>query len=268
MYDHNEDNYVSLSMMFLNTLSGLAPKLTIARENGKLNVTFSGNLLKQAKIHYDHGKIINLYITYKLKKRSNDSPDFSLENCLFGAIKITKDVKTSRYKYSGNKIRFDAGSSFSFGNNLNTKNVIIFGCDMSLSSHANNMANNVYVLGKDFIQGIQGTTLYAEKLYTTDFTQQDKRFVLSLHYNSDNSYLFVNGVQQLKFKSKVSYLDRNLLTIGNISAEFSTKNMEKTGLHGNIYDFSVDYRPIETSKIYDIHRYLMKKTPYCIKYLS
>ena len=66
---------------------------------------------------------------------------------------------------------------------------------MSFSSHATNRANNGYVLGKDFIQGINETTLYAEKLYNIDFTQSDKRFVLSLHYNSDNSYLFVNGVE-------------------------------------------------------------------------
>ena len=66
---------------------------------------------------------------------------------------------------------------------------------MSFSSHAKNRANNIYVLGKDFIQGINGTTIYAEKLYKTDFTEQDKKFVLSLHYNVGDSYLFVNGVQ-------------------------------------------------------------------------
>ena len=43
-------------------------------------------------------------------------------------------------------------------------------------------------LGKNFIQGINGTTIYAEKLYKTDFTQQNKKFALSLHYNGDDSY--------------------------------------------------------------------------------
>ena len=82
-----------------------------------------------------------------------------------------------------------------FRDGLNAKNVIIFGCDMSFSIHSNNRANNIYVLGKDLIQGINGTTIYAEKMYKTDFTEQDKKFVLSLHYNGDNSHLFVNGVQ-------------------------------------------------------------------------
>ena len=128
--------------------------------------------------------------------------------------------------YSGYGICFDARSSFSFGDSLTAKNVIIFGCGMSFRSHANNRANNIYVLRKDFIQGINGTTLYAEKLCAIHFTQGDKRFVLSLHYNINNSYLFVNDVEQLKLKSKVNYLDRNLFALGNISADWSLQNTE------------------------------------------
>ena len=66
---------------------------------------------------------------------------------------------------------------------------------MPFSSHSNNRANNIYVLGKDFIQGINSTTIYAEKLHKTDFTEQDKKFVLRLPCKGDDSYLFVNGVQ-------------------------------------------------------------------------
>ena len=131
---------------------------------------------------------------------------------------------------------------------------------MSVSSHANNRANNIYVLGKDFTQGINKTTIYAEKMYKTDFTEQDKKFVLSLHYNGDDSYLFVNGVQQLKFKTKSSKIKRAILTLGNISADFSTTNAQKSGLFGNVFDFVVDYVPISGVKIiYDIHRCLVKK---------
>ena len=78
---------------------------------------------------------------HKLQKRTVSSPDFTLENNLFGAVKITKNIDTNKYNYSGYGISFDAKSSFSFGNSLNAKNVIIFGCDMSFSSHANNRAN-------------------------------------------------------------------------------------------------------------------------------
>ena len=69
-------------------------------------------------------------------------------------------------------------------------------------THTTNKANNIYVLGKNFAQGINDTTLYAEKVYKTNFTVSDKKFVLSPHYNFDNSYFFINGRQELKFKAK------------------------------------------------------------------
>ena len=59
--------------------------------------------------------------------------------------------------------------------------------------HANNKVNNVLVLGKAFIQGINDTTIYAEKMYSTNFSADNEKVCLSLHYNGDNSYLFVNG---------------------------------------------------------------------------
>ena len=59
--------------------------------------------------------------------------------------------------------------------------------------HANNKVNNVLVLGKALLRGINSTTNYAEKMYSTNFTVNNKKFCLSLHYNGDNSYLFANG---------------------------------------------------------------------------
>ena len=82
---------------------------------------------------------------------------------------------------------------------------------MSSSIYANNKLNNIYILGKSETQGINETTLYAEKICQQNFIAPDKKIVLSLHCNSDNSYLFLNGVQELKFKSAISYKDRNLL---------------------------------------------------------
>ena len=97
-------------------------------------------------------------------------------------------------------------------------------------------------------------------MYKTDFTQQDKKFVLSLLYNGDDSYLFVNGVQQLRFKTKNSEIKRVPLSLGNISADFSNTNQTKTGLYGYVYDFAEDYVPFSSvGTIYDIHRYLMAK---------
>ena len=75
---------------------------------------------------------------------------------------------------------------------------------MSSSSHANNKQNNILVLGKDFVQGINGATIYAETLYKIIFTEENKRICLSLHYNGANSCLFVNGTEIHKFKAKDS----------------------------------------------------------------
>ena len=164
-------------------------------ENNRLGVTFNENYIKQNKLGYAHRKIINLYIVYEFKNRRVDNPDFTVQNGLFGAVKITKNANTSHYKYEGYGICFDSESSFSFGNRIDATNVIIFGVNTSNSSHSTNKTQNIYVLGKDFVQRINNTTIYAEKIYKTNFTEQSKTFVLSLHYNGDNSYLFVNGSQ-------------------------------------------------------------------------
>ena len=151
--------------------------------------------MKQNELSYAHGKIVNLSIVYELKNRGIDNPDFTVQNGLFGAVKITKNVNASHYKLERYGICFDSESSFSFGNKIDAKNVIIFGVDTSNSSHSTNKTQNIYVLRKDFVQGINNTTIYTEKIYKTNFTEQSKKFVLSLYYNDDNSYLFVNGSQ-------------------------------------------------------------------------
>ena len=93
-----------------------------------------------------------------------------------------------------------------------------------------------------------------------NFTEFGVKFVLSLHYNGDDSYLFANGRQELKFKAKTSHLVKEKLCIGNLSHQWTTSESEKTGLYGNIYDFIVDHEAINGVKpIYDMHRYLMTK---------
>ena len=109
-----------------------------------------------------------------------------------------------------------------------------------------------------FVQGINDTTLYAKKVYSQNFTAVNKKFVLSLHYSSDNSYLFVNGKQELKFKAKDDQIVEEMLCLGNISDDWTTANAEKTGFWGEIYDFA-DYTKTSINDIYNVHRYLMKK---------
>ena len=72
-------------------------------------------------------------------------------------------------------------------------------------------------MGTGLTQGIHDTTIYAEKNFYRNFTDPDKKFVLSLHYNGDNSYLFANGRQELKFKAKDDQIIGEKLCSGNLS---------------------------------------------------
>ena len=155
---------------------------------------------------------------------------------------------------------FDEGGTFSMGNINNGRNILIFGVDESSLVQSNNKANNIYVMGDAIVQGINDTTLYAEKTYNQNFAPSSKKFVLSLHYNGDDSYLFVNGKQELKFKAKTDQLVTEKLCIGNLSDQWTASESEKTGLYGNIYNFVVDYEHIVgVEPIYDFHRYLIIK---------
>ena len=113
--------------------------------------------------------------------------------------------------------------------------------------------------GLDPTQGLEHT-LTAEKLYSINFTEKNKKFCLSLHYNGANSYLFVNGTEIIKFKAKDSEIVATPLCLGKISKDWSTDNLKKkTGFNGYVYDFSVDYWAIAVDDIKNVHKYLMKK---------
>ena len=71
---------------------------------------------------------------------------------------------------------------------------------MCSSVHANSRTKT----GKDFIQGLANTTIYAEKLYSINYTKTNTKLCLSLHYNGANSYSLANGTEIHKFKVKDS----------------------------------------------------------------
>ena len=129
-------------------------------------------------------------------------------------MQITKnatDISKNNYKRYG--ICFDERSQFGHtitedGRAHTTKgrNVLNFGVDMSFSAHATNRVNHIYLMGDGLTQGINDTKLYVEKNYWRNFTGPVKKFIISLHYNGDESYFFVNGKQELKFKAKTDQL--------------------------------------------------------------
>ena len=219
---------------------------------------FNGSSLKQDKIMYTHGKVVNIYIVYELTGSNSDDNDPTIKNSLFGAVTFTKNADIDKYGYSGYGIGFDRRGSFSFPGGGFGQNVIIFGADMSSSIHIDNKKKDILVLGRGPTQGLE-STLTAEKMYSINFTATKKKLCLSLHYNGANSYLFVNGKEIHKFKAKYSKIIATPLCLGNTSKDLTVDNMKKTGLNGCVYDFIVDYDAISVDDILNIHNHLMKK---------
>ena len=178
-------------------------------------------------------------------------------HCLFGAVSLTKNADSDKYKHSGYGIGLDRGSVYSVGNGFG-RNVIIFGVDMSSSVHVDNKGKDILILGKGPTQELGENSLTAEKIYSVNFTDNGDKYCLSLHCNGANSYLFVNGKEIIKFKAKDSEIVATPLCLGNISKDRLVDNMKDIWLNGYVYDFSVDYDTIAVD-ILDIHKYLTKK---------
>ena len=264
----NRSDYYSM-----NGIKDTKNETPVLKNDEKMYVYLKGSHFQQINVltsnndHVINDNVVNIYIVYKLDPITLRDTTFTIQNALFGAMQITKNADTNKYNYKGYGICFDESKEFThvrkrgnFNDTTSARNVIIFGVDMSFSKHANNKANNIYVMGKGYVQRINDTTIYAEKMYYRNFTDLGKTFVLSLHCNGNNSYLYVNGNQELKFKAKTDQIVKEKLCLGNLSDQWTSSESEKTGLYGKIYDFVVDYEHVaETTKILDMHRYLIAK---------
>ena len=134
---------------------------------------------------------------------------------------------------------------------------------MSSSVHVDNKGKDILILGKGPTQGLGEHSLTAEKMYSVNFTNNNEKYCLSLHYNGANSYLFVNGTEIYKFKAKDPEIVAIPLCLGNISKDWSTDNMKDIGLNGYVYDcrysvYSVNNYATDIDNIKDIHKCLMK----------
>ena len=228
-------NYLGNSNM--NAVGDSGGGLPDIKNDSRLYVYLSGNHFQQNKVIIpNNDNVINIYCVYEIQPiASSRDTSFTIQNALFGAMQITKDATdNSKNNYKGYGIYFDERSQFGHtitedgrAHTTNGRNVLIFGVDMSFSVHATNRANNIYVMGDGLTQGIHDTTLYVEKNYWRNFTDPGKKFVLSLHYNGDDSYLFINGRQELKFKAKRDQLVREKLCIRNLSDQWTASESEK-----------------------------------------
>ena len=177
---------------------------------------------------------------------------------MFGAFRLTKSADIDKYGYSGYGIGFDRRGSFSFTGGRFGINVIISEVDMSSAIHVDNKKghSNSWKRSNTRIR----TYTDCRKKCIQLILQWQERNCLGLHYNGANSYLFVNGIEIIKFKAKDPEIVATPLCLGNISKDWLVDNMKRTGFNGYVYDFSVDYDVVAVDDILDIYNYLMKKT--------
>ena len=236
-------NFLNLSLGFFGT---------------KVRVRFSGSLVKARQNYIRSRTTVNMYIVYEINKYNNTNSDPTLENCLFGAVSLTKNTNIGRYKYSGYGIGFDRHGSYSYPSGGTGRNVITFGVDMSSATKIYNRKKEIFIFGKDPTQGLEHT-LSAEQMYSINFTEKDEKFCLSLHYNGTMVKKMLMVKKNHKFKAKDPEIVATPLCLGNISKDWTADNMKKTGLNGYVYDVIVDHDAIAVDDILDIQNYLMKK---------
>ena len=131
----------------------------------------------------------------------------------------------------------------------------------SSSVQVDNENKDILILGKGPTQGLDDTTLMAELNILLILHNQKKRFILRLHNNGSNSFLFVNATKSYQVKAKGSKIKDCKLCLGNVWKDFTINKMKKkkNRIKRNCNFFSVDFNPIDTNEILDIHKYLMKE---------
>ena len=140
-----------------NTASNHSITPELSYYGTKTRVNFDGSCLKQDKATYNHGTIVNIYIVYEISKNYN--------------------ISINIIKYCGYGIGFNRKGEFSF-DNVFSRNCIIFREDIVVLFML--ITKNILVLGKYFVQGLDNTTIYAEKLYSISFTENNKKILSEL----------------------------------------------------------------------------------------
>ena len=107
---------------------------------------------------------------------------------------MTKDADIDKYKYFGYGIGFHGHGSYSHPSGGNGRNVIFFEVDTSSPTKIDYWKKYISILDLGPTQGVEHT-LSAEKMHSINFTENNKKLCLSLHYNGANSYLFANGTE-------------------------------------------------------------------------
>ena len=100
--------------------------------------------------------------------------------------------------------------------------------------------------------------LVQQKKNYINFSKGNTKFGFNLHYNGDESYLYINKTEICKFKAKDNISWYNFF-LGSVSQDFTKDEQIEISLDGTVYDFSVDHSSIKKEDILNTHQYLMIK---------
>ena len=147
-----------LSEERINSITASSYKVTpqLSYYGTKTRIEFNGRCLKQGSVTFNHGKAVNVCIVYEINKCINITNYLTLESCLLGAVRLTKNSDIDKYKYSGYSIGFDRKGFYSIVDVVG-RNKIIFEIDMSLSTHIDNNIKKILYLVKCPKQGLEHT---------------------------------------------------------------------------------------------------------------
>ena len=141
----------------MNAVANAKTTLPYLANDGSMYVHLNCNHFQQNKVIIrNNDNVINIYCVYRLDPiASSRDTSFTIQNALFGAMQITKNATDSdKNNYKGYGICFDERSQFGhtitkdgITHTSNGRSVLIFGVDMSFSTHATNRANHIYLIG-------------------------------------------------------------------------------------------------------------------------
>ena len=148
-----------------------------------------------------------MFIAYRLNVSSKGlNTNFTIDDCLFGVLKLTKNANPDKYGYIGYGCGLYARSQFLLPNGDWDKYVVISDVDNSLSVHANNnnkKKDNV-IFGEGPTDGLDDTIITKKGKYSDNTSDHRKKICLSLYYNVTNSFLYTNSIKIHQFKAKDS----------------------------------------------------------------
>ena len=100
------------------------PNVSLALEtnflfSGMLSLKSTHFVQEQEQLRFSYKKITSLYIVSELPNwPGNPRNTFVIENCLFGALKLTIKTMKRNFIYNGYKIAFNGAGLWSFSNDF------------------------------------------------------------------------------------------------------------------------------------------------------